>query len=92
MRLLTALRVEGPLEIEQLAKRVRLHLTTVRAHLNVLLEAGLVKSRSVATAPDVLKMVESRTGGGVITPAVDAMLEAAQLEYEASLAPGDLTP
>lgn len=50
MRLLTALRVEGPLEIEQLAKRVRLHLTTVRAHLNVLLEAGLVKSRSVATA------------------------------------------
>ena len=45
-----------------------------------------------ATAPDVLRMVESRTIGGVITPAVDAMLEAAQLEYEASLAPGDLTP
>ena len=28
----------------------------------------------------------------VITPAVDAMLEAAQLEYEASLAPGELSP
>jgi hypothetical protein len=45
-----------------------------------------------ATAPDVLRMVETRTSGGVITPTVDAMLEAAQLEYEASLAPGDLTP
>jgi hypothetical protein len=45
-----------------------------------------------ATAPDVLTMVESRIIGGVITPAVEAMLEAAQLEYEASLVPGDLTP
>jgi hypothetical protein len=45
-----------------------------------------------ATTPDVLRMVETRTIGGVITPAVDAMLEAAQLEYEASLTPGELSP
>ncbi len=45
-----------------------------------------------AKAADVRKMVESRTTAGVITPTVDAMLEAAQLEYEASLAPGELTP
>jgi len=45
-----------------------------------------------ATTPDVLRMVETRTTGGVITPAVDVMLEAAQLEYEASLAPGELSP
>jgi hypothetical protein len=45
-----------------------------------------------AKGADVLKMVESRTAAGVITPAVDAMLEAAQVEYEASLAPGELSP
>jgi hypothetical protein len=45
-----------------------------------------------AKAADVRKMVESRTTAGVITPTVDAMLEAAQLEYEASLAHGELTP
>jgi hypothetical protein len=45
-----------------------------------------------AKAADVRKMVESRTTAGVITPTVDAMLEAAQLEYEASLAPGELSP
>ena len=45
-----------------------------------------------ATALDVLNMVEGRTIDGVMTPAVDAMLEAAQLEYEASITPGDLTP
>jgi hypothetical protein len=37
-------------------------------------------------------MVESSKTAGVITPTMDAMLEAAQLEYEASLAPGELSP
>jgi hypothetical protein len=45
-----------------------------------------------AKVSDVLKMVESRTTAGVITPTVDAMLEAAQLEYETSLAAGELSP
>ena len=50
VRLLEAIRAEGPLEAEQLAERVGLHLNTVRAHLNVLREAGLVGARSLPSA------------------------------------------
>jgi len=50
VRLLEALRAEGALEAEQLAERVGLHLNTVRAHLNVLREAGLVGARSLPSA------------------------------------------
>ena len=50
VRLLEALRAEGPLEAEKLAERVGLHLNTVRAHLNVLREAGLVGVRSLPSA------------------------------------------
>ena len=50
VRLLEAIRAEGPLEAEQLAERVGLHLNTVRAHLNVLREAGLVGIRSLPSA------------------------------------------
>ncbi len=45
MRLLEALRAEGQLEADQLAERVGLHLNTVRAHLDVLRDAGLVSAR-----------------------------------------------
>lgn len=50
VRLLEAIRAEGPLEAEQLAERVGLHLNTVRAHLNVLREAGLVGARTLPSA------------------------------------------
>jgi hypothetical protein len=45
-----------------------------------------------ATALNVLNTVEGRTIEGVMALAGDSMLEASQLEYEASITPGDLTP
>ncbi len=45
--MLEALRTEGPLEADQLAERVGLHVNTVRAHLDVLGEAGLVRARAL---------------------------------------------
>lgn len=47
VRLLEAIRADGPLDAEQLVARVGLHLNTVRAHLNVLRDAGLIGVRSV---------------------------------------------
>ena len=45
--LLEAIRADGPLDAEQLVSRVGLHLNTVRAHLNVLRDAGLIDVRSL---------------------------------------------
>jgi predicted ArsR family transcriptional regulator len=46
VRILEALReAEAPLDARELATRVRLHLNTVRAHLRILAEAGLVSAR-----------------------------------------------
>ncbi len=42
-RILEALRREGPLDADELARRVGLHRNTVRAHLGVLERAGLVE-------------------------------------------------
>jgi predicted ArsR family transcriptional regulator len=47
-RLLAELSDEGPLDTRELARRVGLHVNTVRAHLNVLLDAGLVASGTAA--------------------------------------------
>jgi predicted ArsR family transcriptional regulator len=47
VRLLEALQSEGPLEAHQLAVRLGLHRNTVRAHLDVLLEARLVSARTL---------------------------------------------
>lgn len=43
VRILQALRDEGPLDADALAERVGLHRNTVRAHLGVLERAGLVE-------------------------------------------------
>lgn len=43
LRILRALREEGPLDADELAERVGLHRNTVRAHLEVLERAGLVE-------------------------------------------------
>ena len=46
VRILEALReAEAPLDARELATRVGLHLNTVRAHLRILAEAGLVSTR-----------------------------------------------
>jgi predicted ArsR family transcriptional regulator len=50
VRLLQALRESGPLEAEELVRRSGLHLNTVRAHLGVLREAGLVVARALPSA------------------------------------------
>ncbi|MBJ7593557.1 MAG: helix-turn-helix domain-containing protein [Candidatus Dormibacteraeota bacterium] len=46
--LIQTLLAEGPLQAEQLAGRVGLHLNTVRAHLEVLRKANLVSARAIA--------------------------------------------
>lgn len=45
-RILAALADEGPLDARELASRSRLHVNTVRVHLNALAEAGLVESET----------------------------------------------
>ena len=45
MRILEALRAGEPLDAHELAERVQLHPNTVRAHLHVLVEAGLARAR-----------------------------------------------
>jgi predicted ArsR family transcriptional regulator len=44
-RILAELRAGGPLDVQQLAERLSLHFNTVRAHLVVLDDAGLVTSQ-----------------------------------------------
>lgn len=53
VRLLRALTsVEGPRSAQELAEQVGVHLTTARAHLNVLVDAGLVEAeRETRTTP-----------------------------------------
>jgi predicted ArsR family transcriptional regulator len=46
-RILAELVDGGPLDVRELARRVGLHLNTVRVHLNALAEAGLVQSETV---------------------------------------------
>ena len=45
VRILEALRAGEPLDAHELAERVQLHPNTVRAHLHVLVEAGLARAR-----------------------------------------------
>ena len=47
VRLLEALQSEGPLEADQLAVHLGLHLNTVRSHLGVLLNARLVSAQTL---------------------------------------------
>jgi predicted ArsR family transcriptional regulator len=49
VELVTALQSEGELDIQQLASRVGIHPNTVRWHLGVLADAGLVDSRPAGT-------------------------------------------
>lgn len=53
VRLLRALEVAGrPLHVRELVEHVQLHLSTVRGHLGVLIDAGLVESETEArTSP-----------------------------------------
>jgi predicted ArsR family transcriptional regulator len=46
-RILTELADTGPLDAREVAKRVGLHVNTVRVHLNALAEAGLVSSETL---------------------------------------------
>jgi len=46
-RILAELSDAGPLDARELARRVGLHVNTVRVHLNALAEAGLVESESL---------------------------------------------
>jgi predicted ArsR family transcriptional regulator len=70
VRLLRALRhAKGPRSARDLADEVGLHLTTVRAHLRVLIEAGLVaaapEERGAPGRPRVLyRAVEREADGG----------------------------
>lgn len=48
-RILAELEDTGQLDARQLAERVGLHVNTVRVHLNVLAEAGLVESETLRT-------------------------------------------
>lgn len=50
LRLLQTLRSDGPADADELSRRVGLHRNTVRAHLAVLRDAGLVESRPLRAA------------------------------------------
>lgn len=61
--LLQTLRSDGPAEADHLGRRVGLHRNTVRAHLAVLREAGLVESRPLqATGPGRPRVAFAATG------------------------------
>lgn len=66
VRLLRALTAaDAPLGARELAEQVDLHLTTVRAHLGVLMEAGLVASeREARTAPGRPRVLYRAIAGG----------------------------
>ncbi len=66
VRLLRALTAaDTPLGARELAEQVNLHLTTVRAHLEVLREAGLVESeRETRTAPGRPRVLYRATAEG----------------------------
>ncbi len=63
VRLLETLRAEGPLEIDRLAERVGLHLNTVRLHLDVLRNAGMVSAQTLpSNRPGRPRLVFAATG------------------------------
>ncbi len=63
VRLLETLRAEGRLEADQLAERVGLHLNTVRRHLDVLREAGMVSAQTLpSNRPGRPRLVFAATG------------------------------
>src|SRR3954451_16494245 len=69
LRLLDALRAsERPLDVRELAAACGLHITTVRFHLDVLADAGLVTSRTGQSGtrgrPRRLFLPASHTAGG----------------------------
>jgi predicted ArsR family transcriptional regulator len=69
LRLLDALRAsERPLDVRELAAACGLHMTTVRFHLDVLTDAGLVTSQTGRSGtrgrPRRLYLPASRTAGG----------------------------
>ena len=94
-----ATRVDASLEIDhQLGEREGRRLEGwlrdrgVSEHAAHELIHSAVDEGGQATALDVFNTVEGRTNDGVMTFAADSVLEATQLEYEASIMPGDLTP
>jgi predicted ArsR family transcriptional regulator len=74
MRIVDVLRAaDGPLDAAELAEQVGLHANTVRSHLRVLAEAGLVAARAEQrTRPGRPRLVFAATPEGTSAPAEPA--------------------
>ncbi len=69
LRLLDALRAgDGPMDVRELAVACGLHVTTVRFHLGVLTDAGLVRSQSGRSGTRGRPRRLYTPAGGAVTP------------------------